>query len=186
MDRADTLTLPRATWKADYLEDTSPRRLVLEHYNRESVPLRRYLLFLGVDPETSQEVVQEAFLKLHQHLLAEGDRTNLRAWLYRVAHNLARNTQTAFHSAKTDSLPDVAIAGDLPSPAASIEEDLLAQERTARVREGIHRLTPAQKDCLLLRAQGFKYREIANVLNLSISTVGENVQRGLQKLKELL
>ncbi len=171
---------------ADYLEDISPRRVVLEHYDRESVPLRRYLLFLGVDPETAQEVVQESFLKLHQHLLANGDRTNLRAWLYRVAHNLGRNAQTAFRATKTDPLPDVTVSGDLPSSAASIEDELLAEERTARTREAIARLTPAQRDCILLRAQGFKYREIADVLNVSVSTVGENIQRGLQKLKELL
>lgn len=186
MDQADTFSLPAATWKADYLEDTSVRRLVLEQYDRESVPLRRYLQFLGIDPETAQEVVHEAFLKLHQHLLAAGDRTNLRAWLYRVAHNLGRNTQTAFRSSKTDALPDLTVAGNLPSQAASIEQELLADERSRLVRNAINRLSTAQKDCLVLRAQGLKYREIAEVLNLSVSTVGENIQRGLEKLKELL
>src|ERR1700761_5110491 len=186
MDRADILSLPSTTWKANYLEDTSVRRLVLEQYDRESVPLRRYLQFLGIDPETAQEVVHEAFLKLHQHLLAEGDRTNVRAWLYRVAHNLGRNTQTAFRSSKTDSLPDLSLAGNLASQAASIEQQLLEEERSRLVRSAINRLSAAQKDCLLLRAQGFKYREIAEVLNLSVSTVGENIQRGLEKLKELL
>lgn len=186
MGRTDTLPLPSTTWKADYLQDTSVRRLVLEQYDRESAPLRRYLQFLGIDPDTAQEIAHEAFLKLHQHLLADGDRTNLRAWLYRVSHNLARNAQTAFRSSKTDSLPDVTVSGDLPSPAASIEQELLAQERSRVVRNAIDSLGAAQKDCLLLRAQGFKYREIAEVLNLSVSTVGENIQRGLEKLKELL
>jgi|SRR5579875_2288015 len=186
MDRADILPLPSTAWKADYLEDTSVRRLVLEQYDRESLPLRRYLQFLGIDPETAQEVVHEAFLKLHQHLLADGDRTNLRAWLYRVAHNLGRNTQTAFRSSRTDALPDLTVNGDLPSQAASIEQELLDAERNRLVRAAIHRLSAAQRDCLVLRAQGFKYREIAEVLNLSISTVGENIQRGLEKLKELL
>lgn len=186
MQRADILSLPGTTWRADYLEDTSVRRLVLEQYDRESVPLRRYLQFLGIDPETAQEVVQDAFLKLHQHLLADGDRTNLRAWLYRVAHNLGRNTQTAFRSSRTDSLPDVTVSGDVPSPAASIEQELLEAERTRLLRSAIDRLSAAQKDCLVLRAQGFKYREIAEVLNLSVSTVGENIQRGLEKLKEHL
>ncbi|HEX3684914.1 MAG TPA: RNA polymerase sigma factor [Bryobacteraceae bacterium] len=186
MNRADTFPLPSSTWKADYLEDTSVRRLVLEQYDREAVPLRRYLQFLGIDPETAKEVVHEAFLKLHQHLLADGDRTNLRAWLYRVAHNVGRNTQTAFRSSKTDSLPDLSLAGNLPSQAASIEQELLEQERSRLVRSAMDRLSAAQKDCLVLRAQGFKYREIAEVLNLSVSTVGENIQRGLEKLKELL
>jgi RNA polymerase sigma-70 factor, ECF subfamily len=186
MGRAGILRFPSTTWKADYLEDVSVRRLVLEHYDRECLPLRRYLQFLGIDPETAQEVVHESFLKLHEHLLGGGDRSNLRAWLYRVAHNLGRNTQTAFRSSKTDLLADVTIAGDPPSRAASAEEELLAQERNRLVREAIDRLTPAQKDCLVLRAQGLKYREIAEALNLAVSTVGENVQRGLEKLKELL
>ena len=186
MDRADTLRLPGATWKADYLEDTSVRRLVLEHYDRECLPLRRYLQLLGIDRDTAQEVAQEAFLKLHEHLLASGDRTNLRAWLYRVAHNLGRNTQTAFRSSRTELQGDMSSAADPPCSAASVEEELLSAERSRLMREAMNRLSAAQKDCLVLRAQGLKYREIAEVLNLSISTVGENIQRGLEKLKELL
>jgi hypothetical protein len=97
MEQGNLLALPGATWGTKYLEDTSLRRLVLEHYDREHVAIRRYLLFLSVDTETAQEIVQESFLKLHEHLLANDDRTNLRAWLYRVAHNLARNAQMASH-----------------------------------------------------------------------------------------
>lgn len=186
MGRADILRFPSTTWKADYLEDVSVRRLVVEHYDREGVPLRRYLQFLGIDPETAREIAHESFLKLHQHLLAGGDRTNLRAWLYRVAHNLGRNTQTAFRSSRTDLLADVTVAGDPASHAASPEEQLLSEERSRMVREAMHRLSAAQRDCLVLRAQGLKYREIAEVLNLAVSTVGENVQRGLDKLKEWL
>src|SRR6201996_4176651 len=134
MDRADILSLPSTTWKANYLEDTSVRRLVLEQYDRESVPLRRYLRFLGIDPETAQEVVHEAFLKLHQHLLAGGDRTNLRAWLYRVAHNLGRNAQTAFRSSKTDLIADFTASAEPVSADASAEEEMLERERMTRLR----------------------------------------------------
>jgi RNA polymerase sigma-70 factor (ECF subfamily) len=166
------------------LEDISLRRLVLEHYDQEHVPLRRYLSCLGLDADASQEIVQESFLKLHEHLLAGGDRANLRAWLYRVAHNLARNMQTAFRATRTEALPEELGTGALPSSAASAEEDLLARERLERLQQAIEQLSVPQRQCLLLRAQGFKYREIAEVLNLSISAVGENVQRGLEKLKE--
>ncbi len=186
VESANILALPRTTWEADLLEDTSLRRLVLEHYDREHASLRRYLSFLRVDPETSQEVVQESFLKLHEHLTAGGDCTNLRAWLYRVAHNLARNAQTASRARKTDALPDVAATGTPATNAASAEEELLARERVTRLRQAMDQLTAAQKECLVLRAQGLKYREIADILNLSVSTVGENVQRGLEKLKVLI
>ncbi len=169
--------------EAEYLEDTSVRRLVLEHYDREHVAIRRYVSFLGVDPETGREIAQESFLKLHEHLLAGGDRTNLRAWLYRVAHNLARNSQTAFRASKVDPLPDAA-AGELRAGCETAEEELLAAERNNRLQRAINGLSAAQKECLVLRTQGLKYREIAEVLKLSVSTVAENVQRGLEKLKE--
>ncbi len=174
-----------ATWKAEYLEDTSLRRLILEHYDREHVAIRRYLSFLGLDPETGREVVQDSFLKLHEHLLNGGERTNLRAWLYRVAHNLARNSQTAFRSSRTDPLPESGTR-ELPAAASSIEDDLVAAERMTRLQQAMDLLSPAQRESLILRTQGMKYREIAEVLNLSVSTVAENVQRGLEKLRELL
>jgi RNA polymerase sigma-70 factor (ECF subfamily) len=185
MEHGNLLAFPRTTWETKYLEDTSLRRLVLEYYDREHVAIQRYLLFLSVNAETAQDIVQESFLKLHEHLLANGDRTNLRAWLYRVAHNLGRNAQMAFHSVRTDSL-DVEAARNACAPAPSPEQELLEQERMTRLRRAMDSLSTAQKESLVLRAEGLKYREIAEVLNVSVSTVGENVQRGLEKLKEIL
>ena len=162
------------------------QRLTLELYDREQVPLRRYLLYLGVDADTAAETVQEAFLRLHRHLAAGGDRSSLRAWLYRVAHNLARNTQTSHWASKTSDLAEVNIRSEIADQAASAEQELLARESERHMRDALQKLSDAQRNCLVLRAQGMKYREIAEALNLSISTVGENVQRGLEKLKELV
>lgn len=186
MDQADTLALPAPKWEAEYLEDSSLRRLVLEHYDREYVSLHRYLVFLGVDRETSRELVQESFLKLHQHLLDGGDRTNLRAWLYRVAHNLARNAQAAFGNSRTDSLTERPPSWDPIAKTASAEEELINEERIRHFREAMNRLSATQKQCLTLRAQGFKYREIGEILNLSVATVGEHILRGLERLKETI
>ena len=186
MEQTDSLSLSGATWETGYLEDVKLRRLVLELYDREHVALRRYLSFLGVEVDTGQEIIQESFLKLHQHLLDGGDQSNLRAWLYRVAHNLARNWQSSAHAAKTDFLSDAIVTGDFPSRAASPEDQLLTAERTERFLAALRQLSAAQRECLTLRAGGMKYREIAEVLNLSVSTVGENITRGLEKLKELL
>lgn len=184
MERGNLLALHATAWEARFLEDTSLRRLVLEQYDREQVAIRRYLSFLGVKQETVQDVVQECFLKLHEHLLADGDQANLRAWLYRVAHNLARNAQSTFHASRTES---VDAGGAEPcAKTDSPEQKFLARERFARLRGAMEELTKAQRECLVLRAEGLKYREIAQVLSLSVSTVGENVQRGIEKLKEMV
>ena len=61
-----------------------------------------------------------------------------------------------------------------------------ANEVDSDFTTAMQELSAAQRECLVLRAQGLKYREIAEALNLSVSTVGENVQRGLDRLKGLL
>ncbi len=186
MGHIKSLPLADPGWEKQYLEDVTLRRLVLEQYDQEHVALRRYLSYLGVDRETGQEIVQESFLKLHEHLLMGGDRTNLRAWLYRVSHNLARNIQTSFRSAKTDYLPDLGANGDFAGNDSSVEEKLLEAERTKRFQVALAQLSRPQRECLTLRTQGLKYREIADVMQLSVSTVGENIARGLERLKELV
>jgi RNA polymerase sigma-70 factor (ECF subfamily) len=186
MESAESLALPKAGGKPEYLEDTSVRRLTLDLYDQEHLAIRRYLVFLGMTSDAAQEIVQDAFLKLYEHLLGDGDRRNLRAWLYRVAHNMARNAQTAWRARKTDAISGQDLERQFRTRTLSAEEQFLEAERNRRVQDAIYGLSAAQRECLLLRAQGLKYREIAEALNLSVSTVGENVQRGLEKLKELL
>jgi RNA polymerase sigma-70 factor (ECF subfamily) len=186
MEQADALSLPAATWETEFLEDVSLRRIVLDLYDRDHLGLRRYVAFLGADRETAQELVQESFLRVHQHLLSGGDRSNLRAWLYRVAHNLLRNLQTSAPTSRMDYLPDLPASGDIRDHAMSAEDELLAAERNRRFQAALEQLNRAQRDCLALRTRGLKYREIGEVLNLSVSTVAEHVQRGLEKLKELV
>jgi RNA polymerase sigma-70 factor (ECF subfamily) len=178
--------LPGAAVNADYLEDTSPLRLVLDYYDREHTPLVRYLCFLNVNPETAKEIVQDCFIKLHEHLQADGDTTNLRAWLYRVAHNLARNSQLSAQARKTESLTGVTAQKEVAAFDLSAEDRMLEAERMKMLREGITRLPEAQKQALVLRSQGLKYREIAQALGISTSTVAENVQRGVDALKKIV
>ena len=47
-------------------------------------------------------------------------------------------------------------------------------------------MTPQQRECVLLRASGLRYREIPEVLGIGISSVGETMQRGASRLNEAL
>ena len=185
MEPVLSLALPGTNWDSESLQNPDPRAVVPEQYDREYVALRRYALFLGTDAETSEDLVQEGFLKLHQHLLAGGDRSNLRAWLYRVIHNLVRNRQSAAVSGHS-GLGELAKAAEPVAMTASPEAKLLAQERETSLARAMAALPAAQRECLGLRAQGLKYREIADVLGLSISTIAENVQRGLETVRKAL
>jgi RNA polymerase sigma-70 factor, ECF subfamily len=162
------------------------RKLLLDLFDREQVPLRRYLMFLGVRPEAAEEFVQEAFLRLHQHLRSGGERTNLRAWLYRVVHNLAVSEMQAARNRWTETIEDAGAAGQIVDRRDNPEEVFLAGQQQQKLEAALKRLPEAQRRCLVLRSQGLKYREIGEVLGLSTSTVGEHIQRGINQIKESL
>jgi len=52
-----------------------------------------------------------------------------------------------------------------------------------RFEDAFARLTPKQRQCVLLRAEGFRYREIAEVLGISVQRVGELMQRSIALLE---
>jgi len=162
------------------------RKLLLDLYDREQVPLRRYLMFLSVRPEAAEEFVQEAFLRLHQHLQSGGERTNLRAWLYRVVHNLAVSEMQAARNRWTETIEGVGAASQIVDQRENPEEVFVAGQRQQRLEAALVKLPDVQRRCLVLRSQGLKYREIGEVLGLSTSTVGEHIQRGINQIKESL
>jgi RNA polymerase sigma-70 factor (ECF subfamily) len=159
-------------------------QVVVLHYEQEHIALRRFLLFAGVSDAVAQEIVQETFLRLHRHLVKNSDNANIRAWLYRVARNLALNEHASARQKNVEPMESDRAA--LPRDENSPEAIFLQSEREARIRDAMARLSRAQRECLVLRTRGMKYREIAEVLQISVSSVGENVQRGLEKLRELL
>ena len=66
-------------------------------YRELREPLLRYLVCLGLSNDEAQDVVQDTFLSLHRHLSSGGPQDNIRGWLFRVAHNQARNRQRSYN-----------------------------------------------------------------------------------------
>jgi RNA polymerase sigma-70 factor (ECF subfamily) len=65
---------------------------------------------------------------------------------------------------------------------ADPEQQAMARQRTLRLQAALARLPVRQQECLHLRAEGLRYREIAEVLGAGVSTVAEWVQQGLKTL----
>jgi RNA polymerase sigma-70 factor, ECF subfamily len=144
-------------------------------------PLLRYLACLGLSSDEAQDVVQDAFLSLHRHLSAGGPEENIRSWLFRVAHNQARNRQNSYDRRFSAPLDDNLVeALDEATP----ERVLLEKEKFERLEDAIRKLAAAERECLLLRASGLRYREIGEVLGIATSTVADMVERAVKKLAE--
>jgi RNA polymerase sigma-70 factor, ECF subfamily len=150
-------------------------------YRELRKPLLRYLVCLGLSADEAQDVAQDAFLSLHRHLACGGHQQNIRGWLFRVAHNAARNRQQRYERRFAAPLED---GYDLAGEEASPERVLLDKEKFGRLRKAVRLLTESERECLLLRAGGLRYREIGEVLGLSTSTVADTVERAVRKLAE--
>ena len=172
--------------------DAAPLALVLSRlstgaseattlYRELRKPLLRYLVCLGLSSDEAQDVVQDAFLILHRHLTSGGSQENIRGWLFRVAHNQARNRQNRYDrnfSAASD------VAMDAVSHEATPERAVLEKEKFQQLRKAVRLLSASERECLSLRAAGLRYREIGDVLGIARSMVSDTVERAVKKLAE--
>lgn len=141
----------------------------------------RYLLILGLNPAQAQEATQEVFLRLYTSLKKGEEIRSHRAWVFRVAHNYGLKVR-----AKQDALPfDPDLERRLVDPGRNPEQGLLERERQLRFHRAMEGLSDQQRRCLHLRLEGLRYPEIAAVLGISASAVGEFLRRAITRLKKV-
>jgi RNA polymerase sigma-70 factor (ECF subfamily) len=157
---------------------------MVELFNELRFPVSRYLRCMGLSPEDSEEIVQEVFLRLFKHLREKERNDNLRGWVFRVAHNLAIDQYKDQRQFTTKSPQEWAGLSDLlTDQAPNPEELLISQEKVARINEAITSLSSQQLQCVYLRSEGFRYREIAEILGVTTATVAESLRRASRKLR---
>jgi RNA polymerase sigma-70 factor, ECF subfamily len=145
----------------------------------------RFLVFTGSSPDKAVELLQESFLRLHQTLKSGSRLENPRSWLIRVLQRL--RVDEFRRSARISSFEDLPVEIWQSAAAASgnPETDLLDQERFARLRAAVAELTETQYQYLALRAEGMKFREIADLHGVTVGSVFDACSRALKKLGRL-
>ena len=146
-------------------------------------PLLRYLMSLGLAVEDSEEIVQEVFLALFEHLRRGKSQLNLRGWAFRVAHNQGlKRRQANGRNLKLVS-PQTNDAGSRFAAAPPDPEAQAARrQRREHVLALVRTLPDQDRRCLCLRAEGLRYREIAAVLGISLGGVALSLKRSLTAL----
>ena len=143
--------------------------------------LLRYLLCFGLTIPDGEEVIQEVFLSLFQHLQRGKPDDKLRGWLFRVAHNLALKRR----GQSRRSLETPAEAGDSDfaiDPCPNPEEQVADNQTQKRLLAVFQALPENDRRCLALRAEGLRYREIAQILNMSLGAVSISLTRSLARM----
>jgi RNA polymerase sigma factor (sigma-70 family) len=153
---------------------------VAEVFRDRFAMLYRYLMRLSGDPALADDVAQESFVRLHRRGTMPTDPA---AWLVTVANNIVRDE---YRSAKRRRrlLSQWLARDEAPDRSPSSESDLLAQERRAAVRQALDRLPERDRRLLLLRHEGFSYREIAEALGVATSSVGTLLARATAAMSQ--
>ena len=141
--------------------------------------LVRYLHRRVWDVDRAQDLAQEAFVRAMDH---EPD--NPRAWLFRVATNLAADeSRTVLRRRKHLTL----LKGDAEAEersAPGVDEALEHEERSAMVRRALESLADRDREVLQLWDAGLNYGEIAAETGLSQGSIGTTLARARQRLAE--
>ncbi len=155
---------------------------VMELFDEFRSPLLRYGLSMGLSIHDAEEVIQEVFMALFRHLGLGRSRKNLRAWLFRVTHNLALKQRLANQASFRRTAGDACLAEEHADPAPDPEEQISAAQRRDRLQAVVRALPENDQHCLRLRAEGLRYREIATVLGMSLGAVSISLTRSLARL----
>ena len=153
-----------------------PRDEALELFAAHGAPLYRFCRCTLGQADDAEDVVQETFLKLLQHLQRGGDRANLRAWLFEVAANACRD-RTRWRARW------VPWRRELDVPVALPAHDSVDLQRA---HTALTHLAPRDRLLLSLRAQGLSYREIARAAAVSEVSVGRLLARAAGRWKKRL
>jgi RNA polymerase sigma factor (sigma-70 family) len=140
----------------------------VELYGRHSAHVQRFLERLSGDPALASDIVQDTFVRLHRR----GDVPDEpAAWLITVALNLLRNRKST-EARRQRLLSSVRGEATLADAARGPDESMDAADARRRVRRVLAKLPERDRQLLLMRAEGYRYHELASALQLNPASVG--------------
>jgi RNA polymerase sigma-70 factor, ECF subfamily len=143
------------------------------------------LYFLLGNHDDAQDAAQDAFLKCWRTREGLGEVRNVRAWIFRVGLNAAKDLQRSAWRRRVRPLGATSDTG--PAIDASPADHLEEQEKLDHLRAALLELRPEEKAIFLLRQNGdLTYEEIAELRHSPVGTVKTQMRSALQKLRRVL
>jgi RNA polymerase sigma-70 factor, ECF subfamily len=137
---------------------------------------------IGNDRE-SEDIVQEAFIKMYHGLKSFNRRSQFSTWAYRIVVNTAYD----FLRRRKHFVQDEVVLENIPSGTEDPRAAQLSREKEALIRAALERVPLKFRTPVVLRdIEGLSYMEISQVLRCSIGTVESRIYRARQFLKDEL
>ncbi len=147
-----------------------------QFFRDEYAGLFRYCQRLTGDADVAEDVTQEAFVRLWQRDV-QGARPAIRAWVFKVATHLIRDrVRTKDNRRRLLEIHPVR-PGGTEAPDRHVER---GQDR-GRVRAALEALAERDRVLLLMREEGFSYKEMAESVGVATGSVGTLLARALAR-----
>lgn len=164
-----------------------------EIFHRYYRPVYVFFAKRGFCDADCEDLTQETFVRVYKSMDSLRQDDALSHWVLRIAANQWKNELRSRSAAKRDGVEVELLEADrpesapgdpaLPRPARQDPEDeAMSRQEVARVEAALGRLPPRMRRSILLRAQGWKYREIAEIMQLSIETVKSSIYQARRRL----
>ncbi len=159
--------------------------LVVAAWTDHHEELYAFLVRTTRSPEAAEDLLQESFLRLTREARASRAPDNVRAWLYRVAANLAVSRGRRLQSA-VRWLTGAGARAARPQLDEAPETTYLARETRAELVRALDSVGPDARAALLLASEGFTGIEIAGAIGRSDSATRTLMSRARLRLRETL
>jgi RNA polymerase sigma-70 factor (ECF subfamily) len=156
---------------------------VLVLFDDHRDPLLRYVVSFGLPTSDAEDLVQDVFLALFRHLGRGGSQSNVQGWLFRVAHNLALKRRTRRQRERDRTSIEPVGLERVADPGRDPEEQCADDQSRRRLTAVLHALPERDRRCVHLRGHGLRYREIADVLGISLGSVAKSLTRSIARLQ---
>ena len=152
---------------------------LFERYHKR---LYNYFLRDLEDPQSSEDIVQEVFLKMLRYRHTYRGEGQFKTWMYSIARNAKiDHFKKSNRYVSTDGLD--ALAALNPNPEESYERS----SRHGALHDALNRLSEDKRDVLILsRFQNLKYEEISKILDCPVGTIKARVFHAIRDLKKYL
>jgi RNA polymerase sigma-70 factor (ECF subfamily) len=183
---ADLAALARSGREAAFRE-------LVRRYER---PVFSLIFRMVRDRETSEDLAQETFIKVLNHIDRYRPEFKFSSWLFKIANNLTIDhlRKRQLKTISIDGSPHAATAAEVEASTFDVEargesalEEMQSRELGGAIEKAIAKLRPEYRACILLRhVEDRSYEEIAATLDLPLGTVKTYIHRARHELREAL
>ncbi len=148
------------------------------------------------DRETSEDLAQDSFVKVLNHIDKYSPEFKFSSWLFKIANNVAIDhlRRRKLDTISMDGSPHATTASEVEASSLELEseqesalDEMEARELGSAIEKAIARLRPEYRACIMLRhVEGRSYEEIAATLDLPLGTVKTYIHRARHELRKEL